>query len=55
MRDFVNKPTICYTVKPVPGSVAHLVTCLATDAGVASSIPAQSHTFMEIDHSPTFS
>ena len=32
------------------------VTCLATDAsltaypGVASSIPARSHTFMEIDH-----
>ena len=32
------------------------VTCLATDAsltadpGVASSIPAQSHTFVEIDH-----
>ena len=36
--------------------VAQLVTCLTTDArptadpGVASSIPAQSHTFMEIDH-----
>ena len=36
--------------------VAQSVTCLATDAsltagqGVASSIPAQSHTFMEIDH-----
>ena len=34
----------------------HLVTCLATDAcltadpGVASSIPARSHTFVEIDH-----
>ena len=33
-----------------------LVTCLATDAsliadsGVASSVPARSHTFVEIDH-----
>ena len=39
-----------------PGSVAQSVTCLATDAcltadpGVASSIPIQSHTFVEIDH-----
>ena len=37
-------------------SVAQSVTCLATDAsltadpGVASSIPARSHTFVEIDH-----
>ena len=36
--------------------VAQLVTCLATDAcltadpGVASSIPARSHSFVEIDH-----
>ena len=41
-----------------PGRVAQLVTCLATDAcltadpGVASSIPARSHTFVEIDHEP---
>ena len=40
----------------VPGRVAQSVTCLATDAsltadpGVASSIPARSHTFVEIDH-----
>ena len=40
----------------IPGRLAQTVTCLATDAcltadqGVASSIPAQSHTFMEIDH-----
>ena len=40
----------------IPGRVARSVTCLATDAcltadpGVASSIPARSHTFMEIDH-----
>ena len=39
-----------------PGRVAQLVTCLATDAsltadpGVASSILARSHTFVEIDH-----
>ena len=43
--------TIC-----VPGRIAQSVTCLATDAsltadpGVASSIPARSHTFVEIDH-----
>ena len=36
--------------------VAQSVTCLATDAslaadsGVASSLPARSHTFVEIDH-----
>ena len=40
----------------IPGRVAQSVTCLATDAcltaipGVASSIPARSHTFVEIDH-----
>ena len=40
----------------LPGRVAQSVTCLATDAcltadpGVASSIRAQSHTFVEIDH-----
>ena len=39
----------------LPGRVAQLVTCLATDAcltadpGVASSIPVRSHTFVEID------
>ena len=39
-----------------PGRVVQSVTCLATDAnltadqGVMSSIPARSHTFMEIDH-----
>ena len=41
---------------PHMGRVAQSVTCLATDAcltadpGVASSIPARSHTFVEIDH-----
>ena len=40
----------------IPGRIAQSVTCLATDAcltadpGVASSIPALYHTFMEIDH-----
>ena len=39
-----------------PGRVAQSVTCLATDAcltaitGDASSIPAPSHTLVEIDH-----
>ena len=41
-----------------PCGVAQSVTCLATDArlsltadpGVVSSIPARSHTFVEIDH-----
>ena len=35
-----------------PGRVAQSVTCLALTAnpGVASSIPARSHTFVEIDH-----
>ena len=40
----------------LPGRVAQSVTCLVIDAkltadpGVASLIPAQSHTFVEIDH-----
>ena len=40
----------------IPGCVAQSVMCLATDAsltadpGVASLIPAWSHTFVEIDH-----
>ena len=40
----------------IPGRVALSVKCLATDAcltadsGVASSIPARYHTFVEIDH-----
>ena len=33
-----------------PGPVAQSVTCLTADPGVASSIPARSHTFVEIDH-----
>ena len=40
----------------LPGRVVQSVTCLATDVslaadpGVASSIPARSHTFVEIDY-----
>ena len=40
----------------LPGRVAQLVTCLVTDTkltadpGVENSIPARSHTFVEIDH-----
>ena len=47
---------IIYYVCIIPGHVAQSVTCLATDAcltadpGVASSIPARYHTFVEIDH-----
>ena len=49
--------TSCY----ISGRVAQSVTlpCLATDAslttdpGVANSIPARSHTFVEIDHGIT--
>ena len=45
-----------YVSQNIPGRVAQSVMCLATDAcltadpGVASSISARSHTFMEIDH-----
>ena len=38
------------TIANSPGRVAQSVTCLVTDAGVASSIPARHHTFVEIDH-----
>ena len=40
----------------LPGRIGQSVTCLAKDAsltadpGVASSIPARSHTFVKIDH-----
>ena len=37
-------------MKTLPGRVAQSVTCLATDPGVASSIPVRSYTFVEIDH-----
>ena len=47
---------VCYRKKnlisqpKLPGRVAQSVTCLAADPGVESSIPARSHTFVEIDH-----
>ena len=54
MNNYINNISHLYIVRP--GRVAQSVTCLATDAnltagpGVASLIPAQSHTFLEIDH-----
>ena len=33
-----------------PGRVAQLVACLTADQGVASLMPARSHTFVEIDY-----
>ena len=57
MNNFTNvKVHLENHSRKVPGRVAQSVTCLATDAsltadpGVASSIPARSHTFEEIDH-----
>ena len=44
------------TLKYLPGRVTQAVKCLAIDAsltadsGVASTIPARSHTFVKIDH-----
>ena len=34
----------------IQGRIAQLVTCLTADPGVASLIPARSHTFVENDH-----
>ena len=34
----------------VPGCIAQAVTCLTADPGVVSSILAQFHTFVKIDH-----
>ena len=58
LRRLVCTFVVCIHVTKagLPGRIAQSATCLATDArltadpGVASSIPAQSHTFMEIDH-----
>ena len=50
------RKTRSFIIERLPGRVAQLVACLATDAcltsdpGVASSIPVRSHTFVEIDH-----
>ena len=52
----VLKRTVLLSTHNIPDHVAQLVTCLATDVsltadpGVASLIPAQSHTFVEIDY-----
>ena len=55
------KPTQLVSLKYlIPGRIAQSVTCLATDASliadpeVASSIPARSHTFVEIHHEMMF-
>ena len=54
--DFCRQVTKFIWLDSVQRCVAQSVTCLATDAsltadpGVASSIPARSHTFVEIDH-----
>ena len=51
----VNSRYAKFKYTGIPGRVAQSVTCLVTDAkltadpGVASSIPARSHTFVEID------
>ena len=53
--DVSTSYTLC-CVLVIPGRVAQSLTCLATDAcltadpGVSSSIPARSHTFVEIYH-----
>ena len=53
-RNNMNDPQKKHHLEP--GRVAQSVMCLVTDAkltadpGVASSIPARSHTFVEIDH-----
>ena len=52
----MGKLNLTLTGWVVPGRVAQSVRCLATDVcltadpGVASLIPARSHTFVEIDH-----
>ena len=37
-------------LKHGPGTIVQSVTCLTEDSGLASLIPAWSHTFPEIDH-----
>ena len=56
VRTYVRTHTHTHTHTHTQGRVAQSITCLGTDArltadpGVASSIPARSHTFVEIDH-----
>ena len=40
-------------LKEGPGCMEQSVTCQTEDPGVTSLIPAQSHTFVEIDHKIT--
>ena len=53
-RSFLYANPYSFTIL-LPGRIGQLATCLATNAGltadpgVAGSIPAQSHTFVEID------
>ena len=56
LKESSNAYSNRFTTKALQGRVAQSVTCPATvacltaDPGVASSIPARSHTFVEIDH-----
>ena len=58
MSNYIPNAHTCSLTRiiKVPGRIAQSVTCLAKDAsltadpGVASSIPARSHTFVEIAH-----
>ena len=58
--DIQLSQSTCKIFVPIPGRVAQSVTCLATGAcltavpGVASSIPARYHTFVEFDHEIIF-
>ena len=50
---FFNEQNLMFWVQSTalyPAALAQSVICLTADPGVASSIPARSHTFMEIDH-----
>ena len=54
-RNLKNRYETYHDKTYLPGSIAQSVMCMATEVfltaypGVASSMPAQSHTFMEID------
>ena len=41
---------VVFTISIYQGRVAQSVMCLTVDLGVASLIPAPSHTFVKIDH-----
>ena len=46
------RPALPFCTRPrsAVGNVSGYRGCLTADPGVASSIPARSHTFVEIDH-----